>query len=299
MNAFRDMIQIFLNFRCVGFRPVSSMPSEDEEVEEEDMYHNPLLEDITASPQTAAEAYRSSILALGSSTHRAMARVAVTAPTSSSQAQRPAHRPALIDEREMVGDDWLIDDLQPSSRKRRDHGTLGGILSSDSVRPAREHKRARLSTKHRHPGRDAGDGDAFRTSEAEGAPHENLSGRDAVSPLCSAVDGVDRVACSRSESGGEEDKPLPVLSHGVRGAETSERLTGSACSVQATASSFVRGEELRRLTDCRAGPAPERLSCGERSRLCDPPFLASAPARLARVKVKIEGSVFLIPLPAG
>ena len=276
------------------------MPSEDEEVEEEeDVYRNPRLEDITASPQTAAEAYRSSILALGSSTHRAMARVAVTTPTSLPQAQRPAHRPALIDEREMVGDDWLIDDLQPSSRKRRDYGTLGGILSSDSVRPARERKRARLSTKHRHTGQDTGDGDAFRTSGAEGVPHENLSGRDAVSPLCSTEDGADRIACSGSESGSEEDQLLPVLSHSVRGAETSERLSGSACSVQATSSSFVRGEELRRLTDSRAGPAPEHLSCAERSRPCDPPFLASAPARLSRVKVKIEGSVFLIPVPAG
>ena len=271
------------------------MPSEDEEVEEEDVYRNPRLEDITASPQTAAEAYRSSILALGSSTHRAMARVAVTTPTSLPQAQRPAHRPALIDEREMVGDDWLIDDLQPSSRKRRDYGTLGGILSSDSVRPARERKRARLSTKHRHTGQDTGDGDAFRTSGAEGVPHENLSGRDAVSPLCSTVDGADRIACRGSESGSEEDQLLPVLSHSVRGAETSERLS---CSVQAT-SSFIRGEELRRLTDSRAGPAPEHLSCAERSRPCDPPFLASAPARLSRVKVKIEGSVFLIPVPAG
>ena len=263
---------------CVGFRPVSSVSSE----EEEEVYQNPQLEDIVASSQTATEAYRSSILALGSSTQRAVARAAITRPSPSSQTQHQVHKPALIDEREMVGDDWLIDDVQPPSRKRRDRSNLGGILSSDSIRPAREGKRARLSTKRKHQGLDAGNDDT------------SYERRDTVSSVCNSMDNVDFVTNSGSESCSEEgDEPLPVLPCRVRGAETCERLTDNACSVEASA----RGEELRSLTDSRVGLSAEHLSSADGSRQGGP-FPASTPARLARVKVKIEGSVFLIPLPA-
>ena len=278
-------------FGCVGFRPWSGASSE----EEEEAYQNPQLEVIAAAAQTATEAYRTSILALGSSAQRAMARSAPgpsPSPSPSPHARRQAHRPALIDEREVVGDDWLVQDVQPPSRKRRELGSLGGILSSDTVRPPRERKRARLSTaERRHLGPDA---HAFRASEAEGVSRESLDRRSAVPPPhVEPTGGTDHVSGSGSESSGQEDDSLPVLTHGVRRADTGERVTDSARSTEAP----TAGEGQGRFMDMGVGAVPERRPCADTLRQCGP-FLAPTPVGLARVKVKIEGSVFLIPLPA-
>ncbi|XP_076449384.1 tonsoku-like protein [Babylonia areolata] len=288
---------------------------------EADVYRNPQLEDLVASSQSATETYRSSILALGSSTQRAEVRASVSKPARRSQ--RDASQPALLSEQEMVGDDWLIDDLQPSSRKRRDRSSLGGMLSSDSVRPARDSKRARLTTKRRGTVTKPDCGDGIQTSEtedlndawlsAEESCHENgLSSpeRDSHhnSRLSSSTklsnSSMHRVVPVISDScSGEEEESLPRLTNSVR------RMDASVRTLNVMDGEVLCGEQTEQ--------APRRLSDGQRvgedlgmhlslgdpagetgGHFVPPPSATTVPTQLARVKVRIEGSVFLIPLPA-
>ncbi|KAL8575935.1 hypothetical protein ACOMHN_027333 [Nucella lapillus] len=287
--------------------------------EEEDtpaVYNNPRLEHLSASSQSATEAYRTSILALGSSTQRAEVRASVAKPAR----RRDTHRPALVSEQEMVGDDWLIDDLQSASRKRRERGTLGGMLSSDSVRSVREHKRARLTTKHKSSVIKSDCNDIIWTSETEdsnqqnrsrlspGGPHHEYrssspadishNSRSSSSSTQVSKSGLNRVVSNCSDSSSRDEESLPILSHSVK--RTDVRFPHNITDPEDSAG----GDEE---------PAGRRLSDGQENQTRQPSqtlpavetgnhFNASQAVfvspQLARVKVRIEGSVFLIPLPA-
>ena len=285
---------------CVCLRQSGIVSSDDDE---EEVYHNPQLEELTFSSQTATETYRNSIRALGSSTQRA----AVTKPSvTSSRTKNNSPRPALIEEQEMVGDDWLVDDLKPSSRKRRDRSSIGSMLSSDSVRPAREQKRARLSTKQKHLAADSDSSDAAvegtsaeRCSDEFERDRRNPSERDRrnPSPLKHTVTNrVYHVESSDSDCGNVSESTLPVLSHYSRREQTGRRQTEGTLGAE----HLTVEEGLHRVTDSENAQEDRTIvSHLNTSGQHGPSGSASAVSpRLARVKVKIEGSVFLIPLPA-
>lgn len=287
----------------LSFRPAETLSSEGEE--EGGLYQNPQLEDIAASSQTATEAYRTSILALGSSAQRAVVRATTTTttkPASSSQPGRRDPRPALIAAGEAVGDDWLIEDVQPTGRKRRDRSSVDGMLSSDSIRTAKGNKRARLSNLRRHVERDSDSDSGSRTSGRENTLLENPSAQSNTSSPSLHPSGsqkLDQVAARRLASDSEDDDFLPVLNSARRSVSV-ERL---ADIMRDTEHSGREEGESGRWTHRRTEGEGERSVHGaglsvDTSQQQPPSVAVLVPAHPSRVKVKIEGAVFLIPIPA-
>ncbi|XP_067651878.1 tonsoku-like protein isoform X2 [Haliotis asinina] len=98
------------------------------ETANQEFYPNPRLEDL-GPHRSATDNYRHAMTGIGSASQRA----AVRGPAYHNSVTPKSHTDssALLDADDFVGDDWLIDDIQPQKRKKLD---IGGVFSTSGSR---------------------------------------------------------------------------------------------------------------------------------------------------------------------
>ncbi|KAK3589305.1 hypothetical protein CHS0354_026959 [Potamilus streckersoni] len=110
--------------------------TESQDIDSEDsemIFTNPALEEIKRPMKNAKEEYKNAINKVGSSGSRISQSPALS--HVSHRTSNPNSSIALIAEEKFIGDnDWLIDDMQPSKKRKRD---VEGFFSSKTARNKR------------------------------------------------------------------------------------------------------------------------------------------------------------------
>ena len=89
----------------------------------------------------ATEAYKEALFGIGSAVRKAQ----TVQSRKVSQLDHSANEmPSLIPQNEIVGDDWLVDDMRPTKRKKYD---MDGVFSTKSTR---DHSAPRSGEKRKH-----------------------------------------------------------------------------------------------------------------------------------------------------
>ncbi len=147
-------ILFFSSVRPTGRRRNLNQISDDEdserrEEEEENVYLNPSLEGIEAlNPSTATNVYKNVMASVGSAATR-----------GSSQQACPAHRElasqaAVIAEDELVGDDWLIEDVRPTNKRK--HTDIDKLFATGGVPRSQRDPVDRGQTRSNHSRKNSG-----------------------------------------------------------------------------------------------------------------------------------------------
>ncbi|XP_071086168.1 tonsoku-like protein [Haliotis cracherodii] len=113
------------------------------ETDSQDFYPNPRLEDL-GPHSSATDNYRHAMSGIGSASQRAAVRGSVYDKSATPKTHTDSS--ALLDADHFVGDDWLIDDIQPQKRKKLD---IGGVFSTSGSRKSTDSKRQKCDTSRR------------------------------------------------------------------------------------------------------------------------------------------------------
>ncbi|XP_025116269.1 tonsoku-like protein isoform X2 [Pomacea canaliculata] len=227
-----------------------------------DVHKNLFQTEAVSNEEDAIHLYRSAISSVGNSTQ---ALVLATARCHKAQ-MSPQSTQALIREDELVGDDWLIDDLQTARHKR---GRMRDKLSA-SCSYFHKGKRARLSLTGR----------SSRTNKRNILSVENSitndykdDDRTISSPLGTANE-------SEEESIEQVPSLLPLSSSGEQSTEASSFKSFSCLApLEVQEDAFENVLENNYLNTSHSGQSQS----------------THAQDSILRIKVKIEGSIFLIP----
>ncbi len=117
--------------------PARSPPSvvlDEDQQDSEEIYLNPALESLEViDPNDAANVFQKTIMEVRSS---AITQNKKPWKSASHPAPKPsAPVPALLNEQETIGDDWLIEDLKPSRRKQTNIDAFFGTGGTRSRKP--------------------------------------------------------------------------------------------------------------------------------------------------------------------
>ncbi len=120
-------------FHSPARSPPSVVQDEDQQ-DSEEIYLNPALESLEViDPNDAANVFQKTIMEVRSS---AITQNKKPWKSASHPAPKPsAPVPALLNEQETIGDDWLIEDLKPSRRKQTNIDAFFGTGGTRSRKP--------------------------------------------------------------------------------------------------------------------------------------------------------------------
>jgi hypothetical protein len=294
---------------CLTFCRLSEAASSDSDDSYDNVYPNPGLTDLDLD-------YRRSLMSVGSA-----AQIVALAKSSSSQASKPKRnkvQSALISA-EDPQDDWLVNDIPAPApkRKRRDRD---GFLSTNYVRNGRRQKRE----KRQRVAPASSESDNESGLSRSRVQHSASEREETASPIFGHSDDsvpfMDVSTKGDASSGSDSEEVLPVLSHKNRlhdaqkfsstqifPSTTQDSFIVDGISVTQGSNSFIHRDVTPATQGTTAHRFP-RMEADVNRRLEGTGSLigaegtnqmtpvAASPSRPSRVKVRIEGSVFLVPI---
>ncbi|XP_064599134.1 tonsoku-like protein [Liolophura sinensis] len=236
--------------------------------------------------ESAKDSYKTAIAAVGSSALRRNSQMTSQRTSSINSNKASNSRPALVNDDEIVGDDWLIDDVRPLSKKRKNPEieklmTTGLREGSECVKRQKRSDEVLSDTENLDPEcvepsdvEDGGDGDLMVvTAEDSNDSNDPDIGQFFSQVVRSVVCRSPSVVGSGRPTRRQKPRQLKLTRLLARNCEVSTSKRGSMSQSEPTVPSSI------------PTPADSRLST------------VSQPAAM-KVKVRVKDKLLLIPVPA-